>query len=656
MINQKNYISHIERLGFENLPGELKQAHLVIMTKTDNGRNWTASEKDKELRELVKLAFQKLDEFIASGGQGKLNGLAGIKKQKYEYEEEVKFFKRILALERKGISKKDLLKLIDDLQAAIVSRKIGKHSPFAAEINYLQEGLVAIYNKKSEVQVLQFNLKKETVQKLKKAIEASKQYEKRIFPAPPPEKIEPLDLRGIENAEEEEKQVSEPEEKVQCNDNNETEETGHVMNSVDFSKLEFDSIGLKDKWLKLIGDPAPGFSAMVFGKPKMGKSYLCVDFAGYLARNHGPVLYVAREEKLDATLQKKLRDKDVAHPNLFVSDYLPEDLSPYQFVFIDSVNKLGLSPDDIEKLRSENKGKSFIFVFQTTKEGNFRGTNEFQHDVDVVIEVPEKGRAVQFGRFNQGGEMNIFEDKPLETNDLQGIKKSVMLVNSKKGNMKKSDNNAQIKMVADISDPYTRSQLKKIWEESDKKARLAILAKGGYSDKFVEWNFDDLTPAIMQSIITSDANNEISGIDWTKPKHLSAKDHRDLKEVHKLYKAGKLKEAMKYASNLDTIVREEIPANIWKEIGGKLTRAGEDELKNANNLEMIKKLKKYDERTDDLNPNYLFSTIATQLLCEAEKGDFDILYLVRRELANRGVDKNGKWVGFPQAKKIHGVE
>ena len=31
--------------------------------------------------------------------------------------------------------------------------------------------------------------------------------------------------------------------------------------------------------------------------------------------------------------------------------------------------------------------------------------NAFQHDVDVVIEVPEKGRTVQMGRFNQGGQM-----------------------------------------------------------------------------------------------------------------------------------------------------------------------------------------------------------------------------------------------------------
>jgi predicted ATP-dependent serine protease len=182
-----------------------------------------------------------------------------------------------------------------------------------------------------------------------------------------------------------------------------------VMSSVDFSSLEFDSIGFKGKWKKLIGDPSVGFSAMIFGKPKMGKSYLAPDFAGYLANNHGSVLYVAAEEKLDATLQKKLLDKNVASENLYVSDSLPKSLKKYDFVFIDSINKIRMTPMDVERLRLSNKGISFVFIFQTTKQGQFRGGNEFQHDVDIVIEIPEKGKAIQFGRFNQGGHMKIFK-------------------------------------------------------------------------------------------------------------------------------------------------------------------------------------------------------------------------------------------------------
>ena len=67
-------------------------------------------------------------------------------------------------------------------------------------------------------------------------------------------------------------------------------------------------------------------------------------------------------------------------------------------------------------------------------------------------------------------------------------------------------------------------------------------------------------------------------------------------------------------------------------------------------------LKKFDGRTDELDPRYIFSMTATQLLTEALKGEFDITYLMRRELANRGLDKEGKWIGFDKAKELHQVE
>lgn len=181
-----------------------------------------------------------------------------------------------------------------------------------------------------------------------------------------------------------------------------------VMNSMDFANMQFDTLGFKGKWLQLIGDPSTNFSLMVYGKPKMDKSYLCVDFAGYLARNHGKVLYVAREEGLDKTLQDKLNDKEVKHPNLYVASTILPSLTFYDFIFLDSVNRLGLKPEDLNRLRAMNPEKSFVFIFQTTKEGKFRGANTFQHDVDSVIEVPVKGKAVQYGRFNQGCEMPIF--------------------------------------------------------------------------------------------------------------------------------------------------------------------------------------------------------------------------------------------------------
>jgi hypothetical protein len=67
-------------------------------------------------------------------------------------------------------------------------------------------------------------------------------------------------------------------------------------------------------------------------------------------------------------------------------------------------------------------------------------------------------------------------------------------------------------------------------------------------------------------------------------------------------------------------------------------------------------LQKFDGRSDELDPRYIFSMTATQLLTEALKGEFDIEYLVSRELANRGLDLEGKWIGFDKAKKLHQVK
>lgn len=53
-----------------------------------------------------------------------------------------------------------------------------------------------------------------------------------------------------------------------------------------------------------------------------------------------------------------------------------------------------------------------------------------------------------------------------------------------------------------------------------------------------------------------------------------------------------------------------------------------------------------DPTSDDLNPDFLFSTTFTDLLVRIAKGEVDCQRLARITLANRGLDINGKWVGF----------
>jgi hypothetical protein len=625
-ITTDNYFETIEEIGFENLPQALRESHMAIIAKTNEGEDWSG---DSDFNRMVNLSFKKLEEFIKSSSIS-LSGISdehpetkrakadikgykkftterlkmiyrleldaeledgeqewitirknaiekilkergepidgtkdSNKKKKNPYAEistEVKFINRFLDFNDKILYKKTFEIFIDELQKVIEEKKITKKSPVAKDIMAIQQAVLKAFNTMGNAK--HFVLNPATVKRLKSIIEKYENAYDDIDESYIKVKKKKMDLNGI----------------------NKSSTQVNVMPSTDFTNLQFNAIGFKDKWLNFIGDPSPGFTAMVFGMPKMGKSYLCVDFAGYLARNHGKVLYVAKEEKLDATLQKKLKDKDVAHENLFVADALPIDLSVYDFIFLDSVNKLGLLPKDLDKLKADNKGKSFIYVFQATKGGKFKGNNEFQHDVDVVIEVPEQGKAVQFGRFNQGGELDIFGDKSIgEAEELNGVRKSGknLDVPNKVSNvdtMKKKENKEQ---------------------------------------------------------------------DWTNHPELHSIERSHLIRIKNLYEEGNMKEAMRQAAFLDTYLREMIPPKVWVEMGGELTPTGIEKLRLSSN---------FASRPDDVNPKYLFTQTATALLVEALRGDFDLKALIRAELANRGQDNKGNWVGFEQAAKIHKIK
>lgn len=383
---------------------------------------------------------------------------------------EVTFIKRFALLHGKEKNRQQVLSFIKAIQKAIVERKIRKNSKHAKVIQFIQSQLVKTYNSMSESIAFRFTdkdhmkylkiagaeyllpsvrfiksyigmlgqnitkqrasnlLEKITLALENKIISPSDRYikelrtvttsiEKFLKSGDSPNLTE-TQLNGLEGVLADcgcslhgpgYKEsygsalygVDEPE--------TETIPRNTILNSKDVVNLKSEKLGFQGKWRDFIGNPSRGFTMMIYGKPKFGKSFLAVEFAGYLARNHGRVLYVAREEGFDDTIQDKIREKDVEHENLDVADYLPKDLSGYDFVFLDSVNKLDLSPADVEKLEKKYPGTSFIYIFQCLKDGKYRGSMEFSHNVDSIVEVPEKGQAVQYGRYNQGGELKIFE-------------------------------------------------------------------------------------------------------------------------------------------------------------------------------------------------------------------------------------------------------
>ncbi|MBK8285763.1 MAG: hypothetical protein IPK97_13350 [Ahniella sp.] len=81
-----------------------------------------------------------------------------------------------------------------------------------------------------------------------------------------------------------------------------------------------------------------------------------------------------------------------------------------------------------------------------------------------------------------------------------------------------------------------------------------------------------------------------------------------------------------------------------------------EEPKNASRLTNATRSRLRDQLAsgaDDTNPDFLYSTTATALLLAVEAGLIDPVSLARAELAGRGLDANGDWVGFAGARQIH---
>ena len=192
-----------------------------------------------------------------------------------------------------------------------------------------------------------------------------------------------------------------------------------IMNSAELLNYSYQRYPFQGKWEHFIGQPSKNFHAMIYGRPKQGKSILSVQFAQYLSENFGRVLYVASEEGFSVTLQNKIKEFAMDNANLDFANFRTYEqirealhVRKYSFVFIDSVNFIKITPEDIEDLKAENKNTAFITIQQATKNGNFRGSQEFAHNCDAVIRV-EAGKAFHQGRFQEPSEMDVF-DKPEE--------------------------------------------------------------------------------------------------------------------------------------------------------------------------------------------------------------------------------------------------
>lgn len=173
-----------------------------------------------------------------------------------------------------------------------------------------------------------------------------------------------------------------------------------VMTANELASMKFKTLPLSQEWAQHIGLPAENFDMMVHGQPGHGKTVWLLKFAKYLADTFGKTLFVSKEEYGAATLTDKVNQFNIKSPNLFFSpDIHGINLNNYRFVFMDSINVLKLDIEDYKRLREQYPNTAFIIILQTTKDGKFKGGKDWEHEVEIAVEINKRQPRVYKNRY-----------------------------------------------------------------------------------------------------------------------------------------------------------------------------------------------------------------------------------------------------------------
>lgn len=182
-----------------------------------------------------------------------------------------------------------------------------------------------------------------------------------------------------------------------ANQNQRTE----TISARELAKMRFKTIGYNGRFKEVVGDPAVGFHMMVYGKPFQGKSSFVIELCKDLAMlGKGRIAYLALEEGISASMQKKVIDRGAA--NIDGLDFLgsmPLSFAGYSFVVIDSVSDRSMKRESLRELFLQNPQTCFICIFHATKSGSARGGLDYSHDMDIILKIEAHKPYVEKNRF-----------------------------------------------------------------------------------------------------------------------------------------------------------------------------------------------------------------------------------------------------------------
>lgn len=154
--------------------------------------------------------------------------------------------------------------------------------------------------------------------------------------------------------------------------------------------LPFKEIELDGEWKTDLHRLFTDTQVMAWGSPGSGKTVKLIQLAQYLATKGLKVLYVANEEMGRSTFTIKMREFKFGHPNLLFEKELPEDLSYYDVIFLDSVQTLGMDLKMYKTFRIAHPDKLTVAIVQSTKDGDFQGGNSWEHEMDIAFQIVDR--------------------------------------------------------------------------------------------------------------------------------------------------------------------------------------------------------------------------------------------------------------------------
>jgi predicted nucleic acid-binding Zn ribbon protein len=202
---------------------------------------------------------------------------------------------------------------------------------------------------------------------------------------------------------------------------------GKIISSKELREISYKCLNFQNKWKDFFGLPAVVFHLAVHGKPGEGKSTFCMQFADYLAKNFGRVIYISGEEGFSKTLQDKVVNLKINNQHLFFADInsfeqiktvIPDN--KFHFIFIDSLDTLRIDALRLRELREQYSQSGFITISQSTKDGKMRGSQEIIHDADITVKVEDGTATTTKNRYLiRGKEFEVFPEQGNAGNKLK---------------------------------------------------------------------------------------------------------------------------------------------------------------------------------------------------------------------------------------------